>query len=637
MPSDYREIQQPRTLLEALSQYRTEDLHRLVRNFWTGKRPTRKDEMISALLQVASEQNLGQLWPALCPLYKAAIAESVWSREGALNRDRFEAKYGRLPWTNEATDEEESRRFDPSDIQRPKNNETSFLDLIMPRDVLPRDVQLMLKGFVPKPEKAKVKIAESPVESIDIPDFRWNPETERYDRSMKPVPVVWVETERKAARELLAVLRLADTGQLSVTEKSRWPTPASVRAATLALEGGDYFPSNPDAPPEQEHDRSSEVNPGPIRAFTWPMLLDAGGLVHSRKDRLGLTVEGRAASTAPPHETLRELWRSFVQHLPLDELRRIDAIKGQTGKARRSLTDPTERRGAIAAALAECPVGEWVALDDFSTHMRAAGHHFEVSTDAWPLYIGTPRYGSLGHGGYHGWNILQLRYLLCVLMEYVATLGLIDIGYIPPDSARHDYDRMSGTDDMTWFSRYDGLMYLRLNALGTYCLELTQIYDAPPPEIRQAFAVLPDLQVVATAALSPADRTMLNALTTAVRTDFWQLDPNRTLEALAAGRTVAEITQFLESGSGAALPDAAAELLTEAQDRLTAFADQGAARLIRCRNGALAALLSQDASTHKTCYRLSEDVVVVPAKSEAAFLRGLRKLGYVLPERSSQA
>lgn len=638
MGPDDREIRQPSTLLEALNQYRTEDLHRLVRNFCVGKRPTRKEEMISALLQVASEGSLRQLWPALSPLHKAAVAESVWSREGALIDERFRAKYGRLPWEKETTDAEEGENV--ARFGHTRREETSLLDLIMPRDVLPRDIQLMLKQFVPRPERATVKVTESPVESIDIPEIRWNPRTKVYDTLTNPVPIVWLETERQAARELSSVLRLADMGKLSTTEKNLWPTPASIRAVTQVLDGGDYFPANVDAATDavlEDDEYQSAKAPGPIRAFAWPMLLEAGGLARSKKQRLALTTEGRLALTSPPHETLRELWKSSVQSLSLDELRRIDAIKGQTGKARRGLTDPTDRREAIAAALAECPVGKWIELDDFSAHMRAAGHHFEVTTNAWPLYFSHPRHGSLGYGGCHDWNILQFRYLLCVLMEYAATLGLIDIGYIPPANARYDYGRMWGTDDMVWFSRYDGLIYLRLNALGAYCLELTEAYDAPLQEVRQALEILPDLQVVATAALSPADRMLLDTFATAVREDVWQIDRDRTLAALAAGRTVTEITQFLESASGEALPDAAAELLADAEDRRSAFADHGPARLVRCRDGALAALVSQDPSTCKTCHRLSEDVLVVPAKSEAAFLRGLRKLGFILPDQPGKS
>jgi hypothetical protein len=53
------------------------------------------------------------------------------------------------------------------------------------------------------------------------------------------------------------------------------------------------------------------------------------------------------------------------------------------------------------------------------------------------------------------WKILQARYALCLLFEYAATLGLIDVAYIPPHGARPDYGNLWGVDDLSFFSRYD--------------------------------------------------------------------------------------------------------------------------------------------------------------------------------------
>ena len=42
----------------------------------------------------------------------------------------------------------------------------------------------------------------------------------------------------------------------------------------------------------------------------------------------------------------------------------------------------------------------------------------------------------MGYCGYGEWEVLQDRYLLCVFMEYAATLGLIDIAYMAPERTR---------------------------------------------------------------------------------------------------------------------------------------------------------------------------------------------------------
>ena len=62
------------------------------------------------------------------------------------------------------------------------------------------------------------------------------------------------------------------------------------------------------------------------------------------------------------------------------------------------------------------------------------------------------------------------EFMLCLLLEYAATLGLIDVALIPPAGARRDYGGLWGTDELVYFSRYDGLMYFRVTPLGAYCL-----------------------------------------------------------------------------------------------------------------------------------------------------------------------
>jgi hypothetical protein len=45
--------------------------------------------------------------------------------------------------------------------------------------------------------------------------------------------------------------------------------------------------------------------------------------------RLQLTAKGRVALGRPPVETIRMLWPSWVGKAPIDELSRIEHIKGQ--------------------------------------------------------------------------------------------------------------------------------------------------------------------------------------------------------------------------------------------------------------------------------------------------------------------
>ena len=124
------------------------------------------------------------------------------------------------------------------------------------------------------------------------------------------------------------------------------------------------------------------------------------------------------------------------------------------------------------------------------------------------FFIGGKQYGSLGYKGSE--RILNERYLLAFLLEYAATLGLIDVALIPPAGARLNYRDLWGADDLVYFSRYDGLMYFRINALGAYCLDIETEYQPALMEKKPVLSVLPNLEITAIGAeLEVADRTVV--------------------------------------------------------------------------------------------------------------------------------
>jgi len=455
------------------------------------------------------------------------------------------------------------------------------------------------------------------------PYERWNPEHKKRETGTEAIPLMVRESERAAQRELLSVLRLVDGGKVAVSDKTRRPSSATLDAITVVLEGGDFYPYEP--PKDKWYDK----NAGPIRAFAWPVLIQAGGLSQLSGARLQLTKTGRRALSDPPADTLRRLWGKWTDTAMLDELSRIDCVKGQTGKGKRGLTAAAGRREAVAATLAECPLGGWISTEEFFRYQRASGNDFAVSRNAWSLYIGDQQYGSLGYEG--GERLLEERYLLCLLFEYAATLGLIDVALIPPAGARHDYGNLWGTDDLPYFSRYDGLVFFRINPLGAYCLGSVAAYAPAPIEVKPVLRVLPNLEIAAIGeGLAQGDRLALDAYAVRVSDFVWKLEPGKLLSATEEGRSVGEIREFLAARNGAPLPDTVGRLLEDVSERCDKVRDRGLARLVECADPALAALIANDTRTRKHCMRAGERHLVVPASAEAPFRRALRDVGFLL-------
>jgi hypothetical protein len=266
-------------------------------------------------------------------------------------------------------------------------------------------------------------------------------------------PVLIRRTAPDALSNLVAVLELAADGQLRCSAATRRPFRATVDLVEDALVGGDYY-----------DDES-------IAAFAWPLLLQAGGLARLAGTELELTARGRAVLARPAYQALGALWDRWLASVSLDELSRIEAIRGQHRPA--TLTSAAARRTAVAAALATVRPGAWTDVSALLSIMRARGSRFAVTTSLlalWRLFVTDPYYGSLGHAGPVARDLIEDRYARCVLFEYAATIGLIDVGYTDPRGARDDFRALWGTDGYACLSRYDGLVAVRVNELGAAIL-----------------------------------------------------------------------------------------------------------------------------------------------------------------------
>jgi hypothetical protein len=411
---------------------------------------------------------------------------------------------------------------------------------------------------------------------------------------------------------VLALLQLCAAGKLRCSEKTHRPSAVTVRTVTEALVAGDFYADEP------------------IAAFAWPLLLQAGGLARLDGTRLALTPKGRKALGQPAHDVVRGLWERWPRHAPIDELSRVEQIKGQKAAAAVSAAGP--RRQAVAAALALCPRDEWIDVDDLFTEMRRGNLSPTVARSErglWKLYLGDPEYGSFGYAGFHDWPILEGRYTLAVLFEYAATLGLLDVDYVPPAHARDDFRHLWGADWIDALSRYDGLLAVRLTPLGAYAAGLAPAYvPATPAVANRALQVLGNHDIVATADLPPADRLVLDAFAARTSDRVWTVSTASLLAAVDAGRTPGELDRFLDERAVHAVPATIRTLLADVEARADQVRDLGARRVLECADACIATLLAQDRSMRGLCTRLGERHLMLDLADEQKARAALRKLGY---------
>ena len=645
MTRTYRTLPQGITLSEALNLLTVDRLKELIDLLSSTSRPTRKAEIITVLRRHLTGKSLQKLWHELDETQRLAVSETLYGPDGAFAETRFRAKYGAMPVFDTTANRKGYRVTRPTLLRLflyPAHRYDSGAT------VIPRELQERLRVFVPPPEAPALPAWEelpataaeggkhSEQSSEDSGEeaaatgrsvYGRPRRTSPIETAARNAPLVRRDMERAARQDLLAVLRLIERGKVAVSATTRQASAAAIRNVAAILCDGDFY----DPAPKKKHAREQTV--GPLRAFAWPWLVQAAGLAERRGTRLALTKAGRAAVSPPPADTLRRLWQRWLKTTLLDEFCRIDAIKGQRGRAKRTMTAASSRRAPITEALKECPVDLWVHISDFSRFMQASGDFdFSITRDPWRLYIAEAHYGSLGYEGHDGWNILQERYLLCLLFEYAATLGLIDVAYSDPHGARWDYMDLWGADDLDFLSRYDGLHYFRLNPLGAFCLGVAETYEPKTPPARASLTVLPNLRLkVMEVPLSGEEKLVLETYATAESEEVWCLDRDKTLSAIESGHDANELRDFLTARDDQPLPETVEGFLRDTLRRTRALMPHGTALLIECIDSDLAALLASHARTAKLCLRAGERHLAVRAESEDAFRKAVHRIGYGMP------
>jgi hypothetical protein len=414
---------------------------------------TRKEQVVRAMRQSVGA-GLPDIVAALSEPERQYLAECV-DRGALLAGREFQAKYS-VPCPS------------PSAHYHYGMKEASLLTLLIhvPRDrfdldngILPEFVE-PLRALLPKPPPLQAR-TEAVLPATFHFKHRWRDWEE--DR-----PVQVYESERVAPSELMRVLRLIQAGRVKVTDSSRRPTEAGARVLAEALLTPDFTLD----PPPERRDQSTERS-GPVRGHAWGVLVQQCGWAKGRGGALTLTKEGQGLVERFQLESYRTGVNRFFDDDNFDELNRVSHIRGQSGKGKRWMSDPAERKLAVQTGLNEFPVGQWLALKEARRLIDALGLCWDVLTDHRPaLYFGELRYGWISDTGE-----LNRQFLRALAMESLATLGIVDIAYVYPHSLWPEFGGSWGVDDLSFCGRYDGLLYLRLNPLGAYALGLTDRYE----------------------------------------------------------------------------------------------------------------------------------------------------------------
>ena len=335
--------------------------------------------------------------------------------------------------------------------------------------------------------------------------------------------------------------------------------------------------------------------------------MQTGGLAKRAGNKLQLSTKGRNTlqRKIPFEETIAELYRRWTGKGKIDEFRRINRIKGQTRRGRgykgSQMTPPEERRNVLELQLQSGPAGEWIQVDEWFRYMQSSGEKFEVTGNPWALYLVDAEYGSLGYSGFHDFSILQGRYTLAYLFEYLATLGMIDVAYSAPHGVRSDYHGNWGSDEYGYLSRYDGLGWFRLNTLGAFCLGMVDEYRLETPKLAPLLRAIDEHEFLLLRTPELHERMLLEQYAT-ISKNHLRLDMKRALMAIEQGGSLMDLISLLRQQTESKLTVEVEDFLDDLKTRATSIRDGGSARIIECAGESVARLVAESGETGKYCF-----------------------------------
>lgn len=557
---------------------------------YTGNKNLKKQELVLLIEQLITNR-LQSVWDSLDDICQKVVAEVVHGPLDTFDERQFFAKYKTKPKT-----------FKESSWSR---KEYSLLESLFFSNYMPQDLQEQFRSFVKRPAEPDL---------LGVKEVNAHPQMQ------------FMSMELAALQEIKTLLRLIDNDSLKVSEKTQQPSSAALRQVETILCGGDFYSTENQLPVAQY-----EQEIGFIRSYAWLMLIQAGKLAKGSAGKLCLTPKGKKAIHQSPEVVLKNLWETWLNSKLLDEFRRINVIKGQTGKkGKRYFTPAQSRRSVIVEALIHAPLNDWISFDQFSRHMLSNNITFEVTNnEPWHLYICEPEYGSLGYDSCHNWGILQERYMLCFLFEYVATLGLIDVAYISPRNARTEFRHQWGTDDLSFLSRYDGLQYFRLNNLGAYCLgiitEFKSTHNASDKldiTVNQAGEVK-----IQTKPIPPEIILILKQFAKQKTPTDWVLDKGLMLDALQSGHQLTDLSDLFTQHQ-VDLPANIESLIKQLAYNANQLRKKESTLLFECSSSELAHHFMSHPTTQAYCLLAGEHFLVVPESQLLKFQKAMKKLDY---------
>ncbi|MDC0535504.1 hypothetical protein OAO18_06810 [Francisellaceae bacterium] len=444
------------------------------------------------------QDNVGDIWQSLDEIEQNYIAEYITNKQ--VDNFKFKHKYGRSLLS------QVKAQYYYSDF--------GALSCLFFDGYFPEELQALFKPYIQKPRAYALEV--TPQKDI-------------------PAEIHIKETAINAIKELQLVLKGLMQYKARVGDKTKLPTDATISKIEALFEAPEYYNGS-----------RIQASVGSIKAFSWVLMLQVSRYLKKTGSSLDVTPKGIKSFKDKPQDVVQSIWNDWIYSKQFDEIKRITNLKGQGSKAaKNNFTDVSVRRQIIHQCLQSLPANEWISVESLFKHAVLNDYIFDVTKNhGTGLYYANPQSASIQDYRYT-WAVLEEPYFLCVLFEYAATLGLIDVGYQSPRGVRTDKVSDWVDFDEGFVSRYDGLRYIRINALGAYVLGIDQAFNVSLPEGN--IIINEQNRVSYSAGIIPVEiEETLNQFAENHSSDEWTLSEASIIDAIRAGAKFTDLKNLFK-------------------------------------------------------------------------------------------
>lgn len=552
-----------------------------------GKRLTGKADLVNYICQqLLAKEKLPGIWQRLDPLAQRAVS-SAYHNEGLFIAPAFIAQYGALPPRSQ------------SGYSYYNYQQTPVLfDLFVINEQIPTDLMPLLADLVLPLERFQLAGVEALPEFVTLREYKYS--------------LQLAETEAAGRTDLLTFLQLVDQSALKWSLTNRQLTAGSVRRVYDLLLRGDFHPE-----PAKITGRNV------IRPFGLDLFTQGAELVsYSRK----LSDAGRDYLKTQDPALFLEVFERWTEHGVFDELTRIAHLNGLNARDT-FLTPPASRREKIIEALSWCPTHTWIDIKDFYRAVKIWHFDFDVEATQWSnLYAGPYKdYGYMADEDY--WLVVHGLYINAVIMEYLATIGAVDIAYV---SEEVSFVGASVPYIDQAYSLHDGLLYFRINNWGAFLLGQADEYVPAPLPQRDLFVIDDELQLTVLTDLLPNEKLQLEVIAEPVGDKVYQLSAEKLLTAVESGQAFDHLAGFLTKNHRPMPSQTVIDWLAQLKRNMGVFTEGKTSVMIRLKQSDDLAILEQDTILSKLCRPVDNTTVLVLASNLNKFRKRLKELGYLL-------